>query len=74
MAFATATGIVAALALGIAVSLNLYIKEKTALRRAIEAEQEEVGSAQTGRSRLGSRSAGNCNTPKSARNSGTPVS
>jgi tetratricopeptide (TPR) repeat protein len=43
MAFAAIFGIVAALALGFAVSLNLYIKEKTALRRALQVEQEEVG-------------------------------
>ena len=43
MAFAAAAGIVAALALGLAVSLNLYVKEKAALRRALQAEQEEAG-------------------------------
>ncbi len=43
MAFAAVAGIVAALALGLAASLNLYIKEKAALRRALQAEQEEAG-------------------------------
>jgi serine/threonine protein kinase len=43
MAFAAVSGIVAALALGLVVSLNLYVKEKAALRRALQAEQEEVG-------------------------------
>ena len=43
MAFAAVSGIVAALALGLVVSLNLYIKEKAALRRALQVEQEEVG-------------------------------
>jgi serine/threonine protein kinase len=43
MAFAAVSGIVAALALGLAMSLNLYIKEKAALRRALQAEQEEIG-------------------------------
>jgi serine/threonine protein kinase len=43
MTFAAASGIVAALALGMVVSLNLYIKEKAALRHALEVEQEEVG-------------------------------
>ena len=43
MAFAALSGIVAALALGLVVSLNLYIKEKAALRRALQAEQEEAG-------------------------------
>ncbi|MGO8699307.1 MAG: serine/threonine protein kinase [Limisphaerales bacterium] len=43
MAFAAVSGIVAALALGLAVSLNLYVKEKAALRRALQAEHEEAG-------------------------------
>jgi tetratricopeptide (TPR) repeat protein len=43
MAFATVSGIVAALALGLVVALNLYVKEKAALRRALQAEQEEAG-------------------------------
>ena len=43
MAFAAVSGIVAALALGLVVSLNLYVKEKAALRRALQAEQEEAG-------------------------------
>jgi eukaryotic-like serine/threonine-protein kinase len=43
MAFASVAGIVAALALGMIVSLNLYIKEKAALRHALQVEQEEVG-------------------------------
>jgi tetratricopeptide (TPR) repeat protein len=43
MAFAAVCGIVAALTLGLFVSLNLYIKEKAALRRALQAEQEEAG-------------------------------
>jgi serine/threonine protein kinase len=43
VAFAAVSGIVAALALGFFVSLNLYIKEKAALRRALQVEQEEVG-------------------------------
>jgi eukaryotic-like serine/threonine-protein kinase len=42
-AVAAVSGIVAALALGLAVSVNLYVKEKTALRRALEAEREEAG-------------------------------
>lgn len=43
MAFAATFGIGAALVLGMAVSLNLYVREKSALRRAIQAEQEETG-------------------------------
>ena len=43
MAFTAVSGIVAALALGMIVSLNLYVKEKAALRRALQVEQEEVG-------------------------------
>jgi serine/threonine protein kinase len=43
MAFAGIFGIVSALALGLVVSLNLYVKEKAALHRALQAEQEEVG-------------------------------
>jgi tetratricopeptide (TPR) repeat protein len=43
MAFAAVSGIVAALALGLIVALNLYVKEKAALRRALQAEQEEAG-------------------------------
>jgi serine/threonine protein kinase len=43
MAFAAVSGIVAALALGLVVSVNLYVKEKAALRRALQAEQEEAG-------------------------------
>jgi serine/threonine protein kinase len=43
MAFAAVFGIVAALALGLVVSLNLYVKEKAALRRALQVEQEEAG-------------------------------
>ncbi len=43
MAFAAVSGIVAALALGLIVSLNLYVKEKAALRRALQAEAEEAG-------------------------------
>ncbi len=42
MAFAAIGGIVAALALGLGVSLNLYVKEKAALRRAVQMEEEEV--------------------------------
>ena len=43
VAFAAISGIVTALALGLVVSLNLYIKEKAALRHALQIEQEEVG-------------------------------
>jgi len=43
MAFAAIFGIVAALALGLVVSLNLYVKEKAALRRALQVEEEEAG-------------------------------
>jgi serine/threonine protein kinase/Flp pilus assembly protein TadD len=43
MAFAAASGIMAALVLGFVVSLNLYIKEKAALSRALQDEKEEVG-------------------------------
>jgi serine/threonine protein kinase/tetratricopeptide (TPR) repeat protein len=43
MAFAAISGIVAALALGLVVSLNLYVKERAALRRALQAEKEEAG-------------------------------
>jgi eukaryotic-like serine/threonine-protein kinase len=47
MAFAAVAGIVGALALGMIVSLNLYIKEKAALRHALQVEQEEVGLRKT---------------------------
>jgi len=43
LAFAAATGVVMALALGLVVSLNLYVKEKAALRHALQLEQEEAG-------------------------------
>ncbi len=42
MAFVAVSGIVAALVLGMAVSLNLYLKEKAALRRALLAEEQEA--------------------------------
>jgi serine/threonine protein kinase len=42
LAFAAAFGIAAALALGLGLSLHLYVKEKDALRRALQAEQQEA--------------------------------
>jgi eukaryotic-like serine/threonine-protein kinase len=47
MAFAAVAGIVAALVLGMGLSLNLYVKERAALRRAIEAEKEEASLRKT---------------------------
>jgi serine/threonine protein kinase len=42
MAVAAVFGIVGALVLGLAVSFDMYMKEKAALRRALQDEQEEV--------------------------------